>query len=985
MVDENDIKDLVFEQERKSDYLLLTPGDDFIKEVRKTLGDYLSNLTKDQKRGNKFPLKAGSEEINLQDGNGDPTAINTGGNSAEKIFASTEENPQIERYSDSSLFDPTIQDYIIKGHDGHEVLKKIKGTGLNTAGELQVKNKEDNKILKKVSSILKNNRFHPEAGTPFVPRSTTGKEIDARPIGKVQKQFGSYDNGGGDIVFDNLRKVGLSLMLKATGEIGADGDPESAGTAASSVAVPGGAQLAVVRIDPNSMYASNAFAGDIFQKEDLLISDRDDVALKGSYGNLNSPLEPFGGFLPLGMTVLATALVVAVKLVVEGILLLLSPLDTNPSEDESAGNGPLTPGSYKQKIVSSDPLGGLISIPDFGIVSINNDFRKAVEKGIDVFFSFDGASFNRVLESPGFYAILVRSIIKSGNEIVASITDVASSGNFIEGAQAVLGIIDVIKSSKIISFVNVLASIGDKALELEKQGFDLENLPDKISISDNLPDSPMTRVGKSRSNNGIALAWRNSASPSMYILPNSVWLAASDLPNKQNKPAIALASLNPKFSDIGRISKEDVQEIETQLDAEYVPFYFHDLRTNEIISFHAMLSNIGDDYAPAYEITEPYGRVDPVMVYKNTRRNINLEFTAVATNESDFDQMWWKINKLTTMLYPQWSQGRKVVFDGDSFIQPFSQIPTSSPMIRLRLGDIFKTNYSRFALARLFGLGTDNFKLSADTISSADRKINIEASKIKKRMITDPTTIGNKEDGFQEGERAQLKPSTRKLGYKPVLSKLSFGSDEAKDLLLKSPAEVTIVKGPLINNVSKTPQTFYRIKLVDGEDFGKGHDGEYAVGFSDLIPMIDEINRIAQNRSLDEPTLSTLQTATQEFFSAEKNSIVKSFESVAGKGLAGFITNAQFNWIEGRWETGRYGARAPQWCKITLTFAPIHDIPPGLDADGFNRAPIYNVGGIVNKVAGEPYEKDTGEENFNKEAAKVTAGKTSNKKKFGLF
>jgi hypothetical protein len=33
----------------------------------------------------------------------------------------------------------------------------------------------------------------------------------------------------------------------------------------------------------------------------------------------------------------------------------------------------------------------------------------------------------------------------------------------------------------------------------------------------------------------------------------------------------------------------------------------------------------------------------------------------------------------------------------------------------------------------------------------------------------------------------------------------------------------------------------------------------------------------------------------------------------------------------------------------------IHDIPPGLDHSGFNRAPIYNVGEVMRSVAGDPY------------------------------
>ena len=34
-------------------------------------------------------------------------------------------------------------------------------------------------------------------------------------------------------------------------------------------------------------------------------------------------------------------------------------------------------------------------------------------------------------------------------------------------------------------------------------------------------------------------------------------------------------------------------------------------------------------------------------------------------------------------------------------------------------------------------------------------------------------------------------------------------------------------------------------------------------------------------------------------------------------------------------------------CKVSFQFEPIHDIAPGLDAYGANRAPVYNVGGVI--------------------------------------
>ena len=41
-------------------------------------------------------------------------------------------------------------------------------------------------------------------------------------------------------------------------------------------------------------------------------------------------------------------------------------------------------------------------------------------------------------------------------------------------------------------------------------------------------------------------------------------------------------------------------------------------------------------------------------------------------------------------------------------------------------------------------------------------------------------------------------------------------------------------------------------------------------------------------------------------------------------------------------------------CKVTLAFDPIHDISPGIDVNGFNRAPVYKVGDVMHNTFGSP-------------------------------
>jgi hypothetical protein len=87
------------------------------------------------------------------------------------------------------------------------------------------------------------------------------------------------------------------------------------------------------------------------------------------------------------------------------------------------------------------------------------------------------------------------------------------------------------------------------------------------------------------------------------------------------------------------------------------------------------------------------------------------------------------------------------------------------------------------------------------------------------------------------------------------------------------------------------------------------------------------------------------------------NPLTAAFESTLGKGLAGFITMLDVNYQDQLWETEREGSKAPKLVKLSINFAPLHDIPPGLDADGAMRAPVYKAGKIVNTLYGDVYDK----------------------------
>jgi hypothetical protein len=96
----------------------------------------------------------------------------------------------------------------------------------------------------------------------------------------------------------------------------------------------------------------------------------------------------------------------------------------------------------------------------------------------------------------------------------------------------------------------------------------------------------------------------------------------------------------------------------------------------------------------------------------------------------------------------------------------------------------------------------------------------------------------------------------------------------------------------------------------------------------------------------------TQRRLVREFFNADRNPIMKSFEeNGAGGGLAVVCKSMGFDWNDSRWDTNyteaRSNSRAPMWLKVTMGMSVIHDIVPGISADGYMTAPVYPVGTIA--------------------------------------
>ena len=441
-----------------------------------------------------------------------------------------------------------------------------------------------------------------------------------------------------------------------------------------------------------------------------------------------------------------------------------------------------------------------------------------------------------------------------------------------------------------------------------------------------------------------------------------------------------------------RLSPEIVKLVEDHLDNEYMPFYFHDLRTNEILAFHAFIDTITDNFTPNYSESIGYGRIDAVQHYIKTTRSINTTFALVSYNQDDHDLMWYQINKLVSMCYPQWSKGIKRS-EKDRTAFPFTQMPTASPLIRLRIGDVITSNYSKENLARLHVHGGKIGRQKVSKKEKAENTSSIESGSRRESQVNTPKKIEpafflnvNPLDyAYPKLENQNLKNSLgqskrenkNKSFHKSSISKSAYDalSESDKEMIVvpsknKKASLKNLTKRPIVDNFliriivrdskeieeaegkKPTSDKKYLIAYAVDESGKKVSDKFYIKSKKALDATLDEYRNVAGSSVVDARRGKTIN-----------NPFTAAYESSRGQGLAGFITNLDINYNESTWQTEIKGSRAPMMVKITISFAPVHDIPPGLDHLGEMRAPVYNVGSINRKMFRTPYDNIEKSEN----------------------
>ncbi len=1042
----------------------------------------------------------------------------------------------ITSYLDKTGGDPSLS--------GDSLLSSVTGRELDTTGNPQVDTYVDVATQSGrmqtgvLQSVDDENRASPQRAA--VPVGTTSPQLDAANYQSVQRSFGTYqkdDTASAEAyAYEQIKDVGAWLLTSAAGYTITDqtttGDFFESLSGAQNLSIPRASAVMRTKMGGGNLNFESVAPAEAsgFPKQPdgtsmrqgrgstAQIDEADARYTRPTPSTYTSETQ-FSDTTKLGNVRLsqARAYIAINKL---ASLLKIDTLVPVPTEEANAlkSLGPyFMGGSIYSRINAMNRM-----LMDVVLVPTKRSYTEAVQAGMGVMLGKARGGTGSEEQITDYFGTLVNS---SGfwESVASSAVDIIKSQTAPADTLSPQYYIDLGRS-KAVKIMNVFATVGDIILQVTGREYNPDTALTDIRTAagiekvDDLPVSAGTRISKGRDGTGrspLSLSWRGNSVPGLYLLSDDVIrtsLQMGNLLTGENPARGMLAStmIDKTYADPNmkgsnaRIPGDIVKIVEDRLDAEYVPFYFHDLRTNEIIAFHAFLEQLSDSFSAAYTAYKGFGRADPVQTYSSTTRTLSLSFTVAATSRDDFDEMWYKLNRLIACVYPKYTPGQLVKNGDIEFEQPFSQVVGATPLMRLRVGDVVKSNYSRFNLARFFGIGSDGTDVSkfkandnalgaiagffanpAEVISNIsggyfekyqtiafyglfgspvksalaaasklglpDAAVNVINSTATSAVSTflvngfvNPigyklmTEVLFNPDGSQDGQQS-LFEGDGVTGYQPnnQFARVSVyikARERAYDVVdsqnnvigkitVRRPLQARIrerydVRRPLRsgersetdpsvsirNESTPTSETRYIAEIVDPTNFtfpakrdGLTQDGfgkRVIVTHDELLPdlgsvfspaaaIIDPFSTAVDTffREVDSK-LSAVNlnassilddassTGVKGFMSPQNNAVVRAFEHNKGRGLAGVIKQLSFNWVDFNWETD-WGARAPMGTKVTISFDCIHDLPPGLDAGGYMRAPTHNVGSIMNTISGDPHN-DGGEisrQNFAREGA----------------
>ena len=159
-----------------------------------------------------------------------------------------------------------------------------------------------------------------------------------------------------------------------------------------------------------------------------------------------------------------------------------------------------------------------------------------------------------------------------------------------------------------------------------------------------------------------------SGGPSNSDLLQLVGLAGDGSHNRKafnnltGTPNLRIHGYTDAISDSGveELFFEDLNDapLEDEFFSKINPgdFYvrFKDLRDNNFIYFRGYVTGITENLSPSWNPVDYVGRSEPVYMYQKAERDISFNLKVYPNNQEQFNAMYLKMEKLTSLVYPEY-------------------------------------------------------------------------------------------------------------------------------------------------------------------------------------------------------------------------------------------------------------------------------------------------------------------------------------------
>jgi len=159
--------------------------------------------------------------------------------------------------------------------------------------------------------------------------------------------------------------------------------------------------------------------------------------------------------------------------------------------------------------------------------------------------------------------------------------------------------------------------------------------------------------------------------------------------------------------------------------------FFYSLVSGETISFDAFITDFTESFEPSFEEYEVYGRMDPITIFKNTKRQINLSWSVVGVHYEEMVRNLYNVQRYIQTLYPSYND-----YDGKESLDALSL--SSPPLLKLsfmnlisdsgnRSSEVNFTSNKKFGRIRSFSFkGTSEVKNSGLLVVPSTLTVNPE-------------------------------------------------------------------------------------------------------------------------------------------------------------------------------------------------------------------------------------------------------------------